>query len=281
MRLTERDKQIVLTIYRYRLLSAVQVEALLFSSSRPRGKRTVCQRRLQLLYQHQYLDRLKDHRIIGEGRSPLVYALDKRGGDLVANELGVDRSGLARKPSLARAGHLFLKHTLAINSVRLIMTSLPQTRPLVVEEWLDEADLKAAGMREKLPYHHKGMRKNTHFPDGYFCLQLIKEGQKAHFFLEVDMGTMTNKRWQGKVRSYLHFRKVGLAQEHYGTGNFRVLTVTTTERRLQNLKAATERVRGDDHFWFTTADRLDIWQPESALADCWAVATTEDIRSLF
>lgn len=281
MRITDRDKQIILAIYRHRLLSAVQVEALLFHSNQPRGKRTVCQRRLQLLYHHHYLDRLRDYRTIGEGRLPLVYALDNRGADFVANELGIDRFNLAWKPNHNQIGSLFLKHTLTVNTVWIIFNLLTDSNLFEVKNWLDEANLKSRSMKEKVPYRYRGARKVFHYPDGYFCVQsAINKEQIAHFFLEVDMGTMTNKRWQDKVRAYLHFRHIGLAQKHFGTNNFRVLTVTTTARRLQNLKKATERVQGDDHFWFTTGDQLDIWKPRTILTKCWNVATAEQKHGL-
>lgn len=281
MRITERDKQIVLAIYRFRILSAPQVEALLFPSSKPRGKRTVCQRRLQLLYHNRYLYRLKDQRVIGEGRPPLVYALDSHGADLVANELGINRVDVAWKPSHKQFSSQFLEHMLAVSSVRLVMATLNRNHQLVVRNWLDEASLKSAEMKGKVPFHYMGSRKITHYPDGYFCLQLTVEKKNAHFFLEVDMGTMTNRRWQGKVRSYLHFRKTGMAKMHYGTENFRVLAVTKTEPRLRNLQRATKRAEGGHHFWFTTLDSVNIWQPMTVLTACWADATGERDRDLF
>jgi hypothetical protein len=281
MRITERDKQIMLAMYRFRLLSAPQVEALLFPSSKPRGKRTVCQRRLQLLYHNRYLYRLKDQRIIGEGRPPLVYALDSRGADLIANELGVDRADVVWKPSHKQFSLQFLEHMLAVNSVRLVMTTLKRRHPLVVSKWLDEAALKSAEMKGKVPFHYWGSRKIANYPDGYFCLRLTEEKKNAHFFLEVDMGTMTNRRWQGKVRSYLHFRKTGMAKAHYDTENFRVLAVTKTEPRLRNLQRATKRAEGGHHFWFATLESVDIWWPSAVLTACWTDATGERKRDLF
>src|SRR5688500_10690348 len=78
MQLTERDKEIVLAVYEYRLLSAHQIGALFFPSAvdKPHSRRTACQRRLQLLYHHGFLDRLPQPVIMGEGRFPFVYGLD-------------------------------------------------------------------------------------------------------------------------------------------------------------------------------------------------------------
>jgi hypothetical protein len=103
----------------------------------------------------------------------------------------------------------------------------------------------------------------------------------AHFFLEVDQGTMSTKRWQEKVRAYIEYRTRGLSKEHYGTRNFRMLTVTTTDRRLRSLKRATEKAEGDYHFWFATQDHIDIWQPQRLLTPVWFVATKDEQRSLF
>ncbi len=45
-----------------------------------------------------------------------------------------------------------------------------------------------------------GVKAVRKYPDGYFIVNL-SSGQQAHFFLEVDQGTMTNALWQEKVRA--------------------------------------------------------------------------------
>lgn len=282
MQLTERDQQIILTVYEYRLLSSHQIEALFFPSTKENthSRRSACQRRLQLLYHHGFLDRLPQPVILGKGRAPFVYALDGAGADFVANILGNDRAEVGWKPKHNELGPQFLDHSLVINDVRAVMQLLVESGVFETVEWTDELKLKSAEMKEKVPYLMQGARAVRKFPDGYFVIKL-STGQVAYFFLEVDQGTMTNARWQEKVKAYHEFRQSGRSKKYYGTRNFRVLAVTTSERRLNNLKRTTEKAGGDHYFWFVTQEVVNIWQPEEILDSVWWIATKEDKQSLF
>lgn len=283
MRLTARDIQIILAVYQYRFLNAHQVEALLFTtgSDKLRSGRVPCQRRLQRLYHNGLLDRLILPLVMGEGRAAFVYGLDEGGATIVTTHLGVDRPAVNWQPSNNQIKPLFLDHTLAINDVRVMVDTLVRDGHLKVIEWLDEGVLKSATMKDKTPYRRHGARITRIYPDGYFTLHPPGAEQPAHFFLEVDQGTMSNLRWQEKIEAYIHFRRSGLAQKYYGTKHFRVLTVTTSDRRLQNLKQATVTVGGDRYFWFTTQPQLDLWQPTTLLQPVWQVATQDGLKALW
>ncbi len=282
MQLTERDRQIILAVYEYRLLSAHQLEALFFAGTpdNPHSRRTACQRRLQLLYHHGFIERLPQPVILGQGRSPFVYALDEAGANLVAGHRGIDRAEVGWKPKHNELGPQFLDHSLVINDVRVVLQRLVDAGMFEAVAWTDELALKSAELQDKVPYLVQGARPVRKYPDGYFIVKL-SDGNQAHFFLEVDQGTMTNARWQEKVRAYHEFRLSGQSQRHYGTRNFRVLAVTTSEQRLANLKRATEQARGDHYFWFTTKAAVNIWQPRTILETVWMVATKKEKVALF
>ena len=146
-------------------------------------------------------------------------------------------------------------------------------------KWIDDSTFRSK-YENQVPFRMRGARKVRIYPDGYFAIQFGSDGPPAHFFLEVDMATMTNSKWQGKVKAYIQFRATGLSQKYYGTKNFRVLTVTTSQQRLENLKRATEEVGGSLHFWFTVREHVDIWQPERFLDPVWSVAGQEGKFSL-
>lgn len=281
MRLTARDKAIVQAIYEYRVLSSVQIEALLFPSDKLRGKRTVCQRRLQLLYHHQFIIRIPQPVVIGEGRAPFVYALDERGAQLVASQLGIDRADVGWQPKYNRFGAMFLEHLLAINEVRVVMKLISQDTLWNVTAWIDEAEFRTGAYAQQVPFRMKGARKVRIFPDGYFRLGQADTHQEAHFFLEVDQGTMSNARWQEKILAYREFRDNGLSERFYGTRHFRVLTVTTSQKRLKNLQKATQRVKGDHYFWFTTQEAIDIWQSQTILKPIWRAPDKDELLPLF
>ena len=281
MRLTERDKHIVMAVHSHRLLSAPQIEALFFQSQKPRGRKTSCQRRLQLLYHHSFLDRIPLPIVMGEGRFPFVYALGDAGADLIASMSERDRADVGWKPTRNVLGPQFVSHLLAISDFRVVIACLVQASDLDLKKWVDEAEFRSAAMKERVPFRLRGARVTRNYPDGYFVLTVPGEEKTAHFFLEVDRGTMSNTRWQGKVKAYKEFRDRGLSRRFFGSRNFRLLTVTTTARRMKNLKGATEKAGGDHHFWFTTQDSVDIWQPAKLLSPIWSVASKNDERSLF
>ena len=283
MRLTNRDTEIVLAVYRYRFINAHQIEALFFppDPEKGRSRKQSCQRRLQRLFHHGFLTRIPLPIVLGAGRTPYVYALDERGADIVAVELGVDRPNVSWKSADNKVKPLFLDHTQAINTLRVIVERLDNAGKVSLATWTDEGTLQSTEMQDKLPYRMHGARVSRIIPDAYFALEVVFGSPAAHFFLEIDQGTMSNSRWKDKILAYIQFRQSGRSEKYFNTRNFRMLTVTTTAKRLGNLKKTTESAEGGQHFWFTTHDQLSIWKPESLLTLKWQVAGQQMKRPLF
>ncbi|MCA9910134.1 MAG: replication-relaxation family protein, partial [Anaerolineae bacterium] len=82
MRLTDRDKDIIEAVYRYRILRQDQIQRLFF------GTAAAAQRVLVRLYDHTFLER--KFLPVYEGRSPTLYVLDKRGAELLRAERGYE-----------------------------------------------------------------------------------------------------------------------------------------------------------------------------------------------
>jgi DNA-binding IclR family transcriptional regulator len=81
MVLTPRDLEILRAVHRHRLLRSTHLVALLG------GSRQTTLRRLQLLFHHGYLDRLPIQLDwYARGSEPLVYALGKRGAEVLEIE---------------------------------------------------------------------------------------------------------------------------------------------------------------------------------------------------
>ena len=281
MRLTARDVLIILAVYQFRILSTPQIEVLYFKSSKPRGCLTSCQRRLQLLFHHGFLDRIELPVKLGEGRAPYVYVLDECGADLVAKEKEVDRANVSWNEKHNQLGDQFVEHTLAVNDFRIAIRLLSESGKFKLSSWIGESEFRSASMKERVPSRMRGARVVRNFPDGYFQLFVKEAKPDAHFFLEVDQGTMSNAKWREKVQAYHEFRVRGLSETHFGTRNYRMLTVVSGDQRMHNLKRTTEKAGGDHHFWFTSNDHVDIWEPSKLLEPIWEVATQSDKFSLF
>lgn len=282
MRLTERDQLILQSIYECRILTSHQLEVLHFSSNdSKRSLRSACQRRLQKLYHHGYIDRIHRPMILGEGRNPFAYALDKQGVAVIANRLGIDRASVGWKPKNNRLGPMFLEHLLQINTVRVVALLLNTNGAIQELKWIDELSLKSNEYQNKMPtYQHSG-RSTRIYPDGFFSIRIPSHDQPAAFFLEIDQGTMQNSLWANKVKAYLAFRNTGQSYQYFGTKNFRVLAVVNSEPRLKNLKRTTEKANGISFFWFVTQDQMNIWQAGNFMNPIWHIAGHDGLHTLF
>jgi len=265
MYLTERDKKIVLAVYKHRFLRRDQIERLFFTRT------STCNQRLMRLYQHGYLERV--FKPVSFGSSQAVYALDKIGADLVDQMLGVSRNKVTWKRKNNRVELLFLDHKLAITEFYvLLQLSSKQNTNTKLLFWRNES--KELNSRVRDP---EGKRKYlTVAPDAFFGLQ-TPEG-KSYFFLEVDMGTMTLTRFASKIKAYRQYWKTGNYQENFGFKNFRVLTVASSERRTRNLKEATYRIGGKNMFLFATFASIKRLTP---LGQIWSSPIQTSYLNLF
>lgn len=281
MKLQERDKQVMLGVYRFRFLNSEQIEALFFTTStKPRGLKPACLRRLYLMYHNGYLDRVPLPVVMGEGRNTEVYALDELGAVEVGKILGTGRPSVQWQPKSNKVKPLFLDHSLSVSDMWVIVSSLDRDGQLEIVSSMTETELKSADMQDKIPYLMRGARIERKVPDAYFALRFAGKDATYHFTYEDDQGTETKEVWQSKIKAHLYFRTSGLSEKHYGTRNYRMLTKTVNEQRLHNLKKWTEEAGGARHFWFAIQDKLDIWQPTTFLDPIWQMATEEGLHGL-
>lgn len=264
-RLTDRDGQIVQAVYRYRALTAPQIEALFFAApgARRAPSPTRCHYRLQLLYHFGFLNRLEQPVSILEGQKPLVYVLTERGAELVAHLLQVERENLDWKARHNPGEARFLEHLLCTNDVRIALERAVRFHGWTLGPWHDDRTLRAHHAHDfvSIPGPHNAQRRVSVVPDGYFTLDIGKP-RSGYFFLELDRHTeMVAARawhrsdWVRKVHAYTEYYRSGAFTRRYKATNLRVLTVAFSERRLTHLKQATEQAGGPALFWFALFER--------------------------
>lgn len=216
--------------------------------------------------------------MIPEGRKPNLYFLSKAGAQLLVEELGHDPDELDWKPSDNQAGASFVDHLLATNEIRIATTLAAAARGGSIELWIDDKSLRSRQLKEYVQLDGEGAetRNAAVVPDGYF---LLNDGRyRYHHFIEADRGTVTGqsgipgkRSFERKVKVYLEYWRSGLFQKSYQAKGFRVLTVTTSQKRLEHLKEITEQAGGRNRFWFTTFDQVT---PDTILTEpIWQVAT--------
>jgi len=105
-------------------------------------------------------------------------------------------------------------------------------------------------------------------PDAFFSLDYgtPKSRSRAYFFLEADRGTTIHATFQKKIRAYWDYYKQSLLMKKYGvrTRAFRVITITKSEARAENLCLASKTVlpKGTGNFYyFTPISNLSFDEP--------------------
>lgn len=284
-RLNKRDKAIIQAVGQHRAMTTPQIQALFFppsegKSGRPGKFNSRCQYRLQMLYQYGYLSRLEQQQTLSQGSKPLVYRLDRKGAELLAELGGCDLEEIGWDPKGNVVSHYFLEHLLATNDVRVAISLSAQKHGWRILAWRDEKTLKSPQMKDVVTLQGPkgGAKQAAVVPDGYFKLDAVED--IYNFFLEVDLQTVTGQAatwgrrdWARKVKAYLAYYQSGQYQKRYATSDVRILTVTTGEKRLTNLKRITEEAGGRARFWFTTFEKIT---PAIVLTEpIWQVADKE------
>lgn len=180
---------------------------------------------------------------IGAGHKAL-YTLSPKGAGLVQARL----PGLPLRSADKLVGSPFLLHQLKINEVYLTVKHRPI--PLVdvrFRRWLAFREPLSAS----LPL----------IPDGYF--EIDAAGTIPPMFVEVDLGTEERTVWQKKVQFYLQLALSGQFEQMFDQPQFRVLVITTTDRRLAGIREVARKLT-DKIFWFSTFEaiqRAGFWVP--------------------
>ncbi|MBA7490573.1 hypothetical protein ES702_01111 [subsurface metagenome] len=276
VKLQERDIRIMRLAHDYRFLNSDQIRALID------GSHQGISRRLKKLFHHGLLDRPPSQIVYPlAGTQKMVYALADKGADLLAEKFGIDRGKIKWNEKNREVRDRHIQHTLMVSGFRvcleLALGRVPNTHLLF---WENEN-------RKELKDHvyiedQQGREwKIAIVPDGFFGIQDPKG--KMYFFLEADQSTMVNARFLRKMRAYWHWWKQGRHTKKFSIKAFRVLTITKTEQRKENLrkitKAADERQRGSLMFWFTSEQNYSIQKPESILP-IWQTPVDDSFHSL-
>lgn len=271
MKLTERDVWLFLFLHDTRFLKREQIERVFFSNN---GKitettRAKANRRLAKLTNHGFLDRI--YRPVTIGKAQAVYCLGKNAYPMLKKVLGPDKKDLVYKRRNNKVEFLFLDHALGIAEFRVQLELATRNNPDIdllfwerESEALNDRVTDPTGKQKYLPVR----------PDAFFGLKT--DQGKSYFFLEVDMGTESLKRFAKKIIAYKQYWKSGKYTQKYGYKHFRVLTVAESERRLVNLIDATAKAGGKSMFLFTTFDGIE----KSILGPVWFSPVSGEPSSL-
>src|SRR5216683_7099571 len=224
-------------------------------------------RRLRQLLQREYVERLtlplQRETPIGSPPDGFVYQIAAR-GVLKAKEYGFadDNYRYTRKKS-----NLFLVHDLLITKIHLMLELATCGTAHELIAWEQRRSVL-------LDWAENGSGRLSFNPDALFGLKDREkpEGQNTtYFFLEIVRSRESDYQSQQsyfmrKMDAFVAYHSQGKHTARYGITNFRVITVTPTKQRAQNL---CQKLRNAGlafkRFWFTELDSVSADEPTGIL----------------
>lgn len=251
---------------RLRLASGEQLAAL------DGGSAQNVSRSLLALWEHEYVERLLgqvETRVLYNGSFPLIYGLTRQGAWLLRKH-GQDISGrlLYQTDKQRRAGWRFIEHRVDITEfmVRLELACRGRSDVALIDrrEIFEKAPKTQRDRRVRLIVkvridgEHKLLSVD---PDELFGLRFLEAGKESYFMLERDRGEMPVHRrnnkdqtyYAKKMLAYHEANRVGEHVQELALPSFRVLTVTTSRSRVEQMIEAQKEMtdgRGSNLFLF-------------------------------
>lgn len=291
VQITERDRDILKLVADYRFLHNEHLQLLTNTSLKP------LQRRLYKLYHNHYLDRPKVQLYTwerGNGTKKIVYALGNKGADVLAGD-GIPRGRIDWAKKNADIKHAFLEHTLGISDFRAAMTAAALQQGFTTSKWIKGND---AGVSISWKDEDYSEVRIPLVPDGFFTLE--NSDYKMHFFLEYDTGSMPVARRdyqqtsiKRKIEAYFNlwredklYRKnktpqPSILSKAFGVSSFRVLFVTTTIERIENMLMLCRSLpTAQELFCFTTKNAFNLSNSKRLLEPIWVTPKKVELQSL-
>src|SRR6266851_8352687 len=103
--------------------------------------------------------------------------------------------------------------------------------------WIGERELRAKRMRVRAPQADYWL---PFLPDAYFEV-IYPNGNVQCVAVEIDMGTLTLRRFARKVQAFEAALDDGVFRRHFKRDEFEVLVLTSSRRRLQALRQVAAR----------------------------------------
>jgi Replication-relaxation len=241
LRLEERDARLLCDLFLHRFMARGQLEALYFTST------VRCNARLRQLFDYAYVKRY--YLPAAPYGAQAVYSIGKNAVPLVAARLDMEADEVAGQYRRTRTPS-FIEHTLEVVNLWLAFRdACAQAEGVEIERWLPETlcrhdytlGVKGAARRKQEAFK----------PDAF--VRLACGGRFYDYFIEVDLGHTSSRQFLGKLMTHQRYLESGLFTQIFGRERFKTLVVTTTGRRLKNLRALVE-AQGSDLFWFATLD---------------------------
>ena len=300
LKLRERDREILKLVYSHRFLSTELLWHLLKTDDEPAqlgeigadGKRRpkryafgrqALYKRLLQLNQAGYLNReyIYEEPRKGNGIRESVYGLGSKSGKILAETVGIDPRDVRYIVEANKVKSNFRKHAVEVARFRVILELACRGSNGKVRLLFWEQGTK---LRDKVyGKDHRGEEKRFSVdPDAFFGLEVEGKG-RAHYFLEVDRGTMPivsesrNTDIRNKIFAFYYYRKSEKYTKRYRyatlpSGEIVGLNVlnqpqSLTKQEIENLKL----IRGFTVLFLTTGKINAHGKPSGRIANMLSI----------
>ncbi len=257
LKLQPRDIALLRDVADFRFLNSEQVLAL------HEGSRRNLMTRLNLLFQHGYLDRPESQTSARLTSAHIVYSLGRKGAEQLSKD-AEEREGMYRRVKEVERTLPLMAHALMLSQFRVCLRLAVKAHGAKLTRFTQGYDLK-----EMLRSVHGD--NPSLVPDAFFTLE--EKGDVINFFVEADRGTMSPERFVNKLKTYWSWRSDERLKEKLRLSRFRVLTLTPSEGRNESLRNAGKGgdPRGDGSlmFLFASETRYNTTTPNTILQTIW------------
>jgi hypothetical protein len=214
----------------------------------------------------------------------MVYAITRKAGDLLASEGGLDISKIDWDLKNRTVTERHIKHTLMIAKFRTILTlAILGRKGVEIGQWKENRGSGKSLNPElsdtvKLEIKEGKELRLRIVPDAFFSL--IEGDTEMFFFLEADRGTMAADRFWKKLTAYRAWWQQGGSKKKLGAKNFRVLTITPSIRRRDNLREVAKKVKPAGMFWFAGEKNYSVNNAGAIFEAIWINGKDEKAHSL-
>lgn len=226
-------------------------------------------------------------------RQKFIYGLREQALAALVGEGRVETEMLEHRIRTNELSELFLRHEMMIIDLHVVLSLARKSESMELKLWLEGPIL----FDSVVVSDHRGARRLPVRPDAFFTITDPRREAGANLFafaLEADRSTADHKRMANKFvayRSYIEQRLYLKKYEAYGlhssahpfTVPFRVLTVTRTNERAQQLNSLVKRLLPDGwqkFFRFTSVKNFSLENPTPIFGDIWLSPRTPGLHPL-
>ena len=244
--------RIVDLVYKYRYLTLSQLASLLSG-----WKESSLKKPLRALYDHKFLIRpfCQVNLWRFSTKPELIYMLGSKGAELLREELGCSIPYNTWDDFEFADTIKDFKHDIALSKYLVKLRASGKEKGITVNYTWDMFENGLLSEDNPVRWTIGG---NSIVPDMPFVLE--KNGKKKLVLIEMDRATEPQKRLKNgtnierKFKKYMQAYRAGQHTETYGTNNMRVLFITTSDQRINNMRKLTEDLGIRDRlFLFTTS----------------------------